>query len=508
MTAKQEKPAEFSKFRSALWPIHTYELKKFIPMGLIMFFILFNYTVLRDTKDTLVATAPGGGIELIPFLKSWCVLPSAILFVILYSKLVNIFSQEKLFYIIVSTFLIFFGSFAFVIYPNQEFLHPSLELIESLKSEYPRLQWVFPIWGSWSYSLFYIFSELWGSVMISLLFWQYANEITRTYEAKRFYAMFGLLANFALIASGMVVRYFSNVRGSLPADVDPWGYSLNYLMSAVVICGTLAMLVYRWMQTNVLTDKRFYDAAVVEDTPKKKKKPKLSVGESFAYLFKSPYIGLIALLVLSYGISINLVELVWKKQVQLEFLGDPNGYNGFMGAFSSCTGLVTIILILLTKGIVGKFGWFKGAIIPPIALGVTGAMFFMFVLFGDLGPLAALTQLTHMTPLYLAVLIGAAQNILSKGTKYSLFDPTKEMAYIPLDQELKTKGKAAVDVIGGRLGKATGGYIAIMLFVITGGSIQDIAPYLAIVVGAVLVMWMVAVKLLAKRYDALVQDEK
>eukprot|EP01036_Dinobryon_divergens_P056399 gene56399-75300_t len=32
----------------------------------------------------------------------------------------------------------------------------------------------------------------------------------------------------------------------------------------------------------------------------------------------------------------------------------------------------------------------------------------------------------------LAVLVGAAQNVLSKGAKYALFDPCKEVAYIPL----------------------------------------------------------------------------
>jgi AAA family ATP:ADP antiporter len=63
------------------------------------------------------------------------------------------------------------------------------------------------------------------------------------------------------------------------------------------------------------------------------------------------------------------------------------------------------------------------------------------------------------TPLMLAVIIGAAQNIVSKGAKYALFDPCKEAAYIPLDSESKTKGKAAVDVVGGVLGKSGGSIV-------------------------------------------------
>ena len=101
-------------------------MKKIFPQTLMMFFILFNYTILRDTKDVLVVTAPKSGAEIIPFLKTYVQLPAAIAFTFLYSILSNRMPQEKVFKAVVSVFLAFFGSFAAFIYPNRGLLHPNV----------------------------------------------------------------------------------------------------------------------------------------------------------------------------------------------------------------------------------------------------------------------------------------------------------------------------------------------------------------------------------------------
>lgn len=118
----QTKPAEFGRWRSMLWPIHAFELKKFLPMFFLFFFINFNYTILRDTKDTLIVTSAGA--ETITFLKFWGVVPGAVVFMLLFTKLSNVFSRERLFMGLMASFGIFFGLFALFLYPNREAISP------------------------------------------------------------------------------------------------------------------------------------------------------------------------------------------------------------------------------------------------------------------------------------------------------------------------------------------------------------------------------------------------
>lgn len=494
------KPAEFGKLRSFFWPVHSYELKKLLPMFVMFLCISFNYTILRDTKDTLIVTASGA--ETIPFLKVWGVVPCAIIFMLAYAKLSNILSKENLFYVTIAPFLVFFALFATVLYPNRELLHPNASA-DWIQSVLPTgLAGLVGCYRNWTFTVFYILSELWGSAVLSLMFWGFANEISRVHEAKRFYTLLGLGANVALLLSGPAIYHFSNIKDRLPPGVDPWQVSLNYLMSMVVAAGVITVGIYWWMNRNVLSDPRFYDPT--EEKKGKKSKPKMGVLESFAYLAKSKYILSIAILVIAYGICINLVEVTWKGQLKLQY-PNYNDYSAFMGIFSTATGAVTIVMMFFGGWLIRKKGWGFAAMVTPVVLLVTGAGFFSFVIFRD--SLGGMISYLGTTPLMLAVLFGMAQNIMSKSTKYSLFDPTKEMSYIPLDQESKVKGKAAIDVVGARLGKSGGSFIQQGLLVAF-GTIAAITPYVAIAMFGFIIAWMFAVRSLNRQFLALTSETK
>merc|ERR1712118_132623 len=74
-------------------------------------------------------------------------------------------------------FIAFFGSFAFVLYPLQDFLHPTEFAQWLLEQAGPRFSAPIAILRNWTYCLFYVMAELWGSVVVSVLFWGFANQI-------------------------------------------------------------------------------------------------------------------------------------------------------------------------------------------------------------------------------------------------------------------------------------------------------------------------------------------
>ena len=485
-----------SSLKEILWPIERSELKLFIPMSFLMLCILFNFGALRSIKDSLVV--PNIGAEVISFLKLWLVLPSTIIFTLIYVKLSNMFDYEYLFYLIVSFFLGFFLIFTYVLYPDQDFYHPNLEYAQGLAEAYPNFKWFILIASKWSYALMYVFCELWSAVVINLLFWQYANNIFDTTLAKRFYPILGMVGNIGLIMAGSVLVTFSNIPFGVDGEIlDKYSLKqsslvLQPIMTTIIISGCVAMGLYRYINKYLVkTDKLGNLLSHTQDDTR----TKLSVIDSVKLILRSKYIGYIVILLLCYGLAINILEGPWKARVR-ELYPNTVDYINFMGRFNIYMGISCVVVALIGSNILRKFSWLTAALITPGIIACTGIIFFVFVIYAnDIGMIGS------YSPIYLAVIIGAIQNILSKSTKYTLFDSTKEMTYIPLSLELRTKGKAAVEVIGLKFGKSLGAFSQSFMFILMPASTFDsVTVYLMVIFVLIIILWVWDVRELNKEY--------
>lgn len=489
---------KFGPIRSLFWPIHASERKKIIPMLLMIFFICFNYNILRNMKDALVVTASGA--EVIPFIKVWVMLPSAVLITLLFAKLSNRFSQEKVFYIMISGFLFMFGMFAFVIYPMHDSLHP-YEMAKQAEAALPAgFRGLIAMCCNWSFTCFYVLCELWGSAILSVMFWGFANEVVKVSEARRFYGVLGVAGSISTILSAQLAIFISQtdmVNTNIALGGDTWEQTLTILVSVIIISGILTMGIFYWMSRKVLTDPCFDEFH--HNKKEIKKKRKLSVRESFSYLSNSKYLACIAVIVFSYNLVINLVEIVWKDQLRVLYPA-PADYNNYMSNVTTVLGIVATVTALFMAKIINSIGWTWTALITPLMMLVTCFGFFSCIFFPD--QLAGIfTVMAGLTPLALAAFFGGAQNSLSKAAKYSVFDMTKEMAFIPLSHESKLKGKAAIDGVGSRLGKSGGSLVhqGLLMFF---GTVASSAPYVAAILLVVIVLWITAVRTLGVMFNA------
>ncbi len=480
--------AKKSSWIKTIWPIKRVELKKVIPLLSLKFLASMVYSILTCMKDTLVVTANHSGAEVIPVLKGWVVFPLSILCAVGYTKLSNTFKRSTLFYSIVSVFLLIIFVYGFYLYPNIETLSPH-ESANWLTAKWGAQfgHWI-SVYRNWIHSLFFVTAELWAQIVIFILYWGFVNHICQVKESRRTYNLFIAAGDLATIAAGPLTLYYTKFGQN-------YTHSLQSLITYVLICGVLILGLFWWMNRYVLSDKRYYDPKVTKHSLNEK--TKLTLRQSVKHIFSSKYLLAIAALVVGCALTINMIEVTWKAHLKMLY-PSASEYQAFIAKMTFIVGIVALFTVLfLGNNFLARFGWHFSAQITPVVVGVSGVIFFALCLFKNhLHPFATLFGLT---PLALIVMFGAFQNIISKVVKYSFFDSTKEMAYIPLDQELKVKGKAAIDMVGSRLGKSSSSWIQIFFLQIAGtGSILSTTPYLLPIVFAVAAYWCHSARYLSR----------
>ena len=487
---------DFKNLRQFFWPIRNEEIKFFVPMALLMATVLFNLGLLKSLKDSLIVASIGA--EAISFLKMYIVLPIAVIFTFIYVGLSNKFPLQKVFYIIIVVFIFIFFLFGFVFFPEYERYHISVFKQDQLIKMYPLGKWLILLFAKWSYVLIYIIAELWSVVVINLMFWQYANNYLDTAQAKRFYPFLSMIGNLGLFAAGNTLIYCTNCYNFTPTirayfkieesaeDV----ITIQLVISVIIFACILAIFLMRYI-TYILSTTHI-------TTNKKSPKLKLSLIQSIMLVIRSKYIRYITLLVICYGLAINVIESSWKSKVR-SFYPSIKEYIYFMGHFNIWIGISCVLFTLLSSFLLRQYRWKYLALATPLLIGISGGIFFGLVVF--------LNQNNSIIvePLLYAVIVGAFQNIISKSTKYTLFDVSKEMTYIPLDQELKIKGKAAVEIVGSKFGKSLGAGIQVLLFTLDPfATFDSISHILMIIFIIIICIWLMTIGKLEKEYNKLV----
>ncbi|QEK39022.1 Npt1/Npt2 family nucleotide transporter [Candidatus Nesciobacter abundans] len=464
------------------------ERKRFFTFLSIIVLTLFNSSVLKTLKDSVISSQESG-IEVVHYVKLFMVMPFSFLFIFLYEKLNSIYSRQKVTYIIFGLFGLFFFLYGTLIYPLRTYMHPSVSSIRALKESYPYFKWIFVAYGSWTFMFFYLFAELWSAICLNLIFWQLTNHTMTLKQGTYSYVYLSVWGNIGLALGGAATSFlFRSVYFSF-GNIFCF---LNVLVTSVVI----AIIFLYYILYSKILDPKIVENLNVSNTSKKKK---LSFYSSIRVVFSSKYLILMMMLVFCYHVSANLIEVTWKACLKL-LSGNDSKFASYMGNMHFTVGIVSIILCEIPKYLVKKFSWRFCARLTPMVISVFSGLFFL-VLYNDS------LYFVRNYGLLIVIICGSMNYILGKIMKYSLFDPTKELAYIPLSSELKDKGKPFIDVFVSRLSKAFSAFIQALFLMIFPDSTQiTIANKLLYVVVIFMVVWFLVINRLSEKYEKLISQ--
>jgi len=478
----------FKVWVNFILPIAKKERKKVLLLLLLKFLISFVYCILTSLKDTALITAPYSGAEAVPVIKGYIIFPISIGVFMLYTKLSNHFKQSTLFYGIILTFFTFVLLYGFVLYPNVHKISPhGIANWLNVYTQGKYLHWI-AVLRHWIHVLFFIVAELWGQVVIVILYWSFVNNIYKIHEAKRLYAILIAAGDIAMIISAPLILHYTKIYKNCDFLL-----TVQALISYVAILCVLVMVTY-WSVDRMVA----LEASQEKHLDPRAKKLRLSFLESLRHVFSSRHLVAIAVMMIACGLSINILEGTWKSYLK-EAFPKSSDYQEFTSKLNFWTGIIAFCLsFFVSGGIIRRFGWNITAKIPPIIIGLTGFLFFLISYCKNHMPCLFNAFGTNLV--FYIVILGGIQSLLAKVVKYTFYDKTLQIAYIPLDPETKIKGKAAVDLLGSRLGKAGSSWIqTALLYLCQTNSIQPLSGVLCIFLLITTIFWYQAVNFVGKQ---------
>ena len=409
------------------WPsINKEDARKFGILAVALLCLIGSYWMLRILKDTIFFTiafpealgwVANQGSKFQPLAKMYS-LVAVFLSIIVYTRLVDLFRKDQLFYVIGSFYITLFGCISAVLFANE---YGMLGSTEFSKTVLATTGWVS-----------YLSIESFGSIMIPL-FWSFVVSITKTESAK---------VGFPIIVAGAQIGSIAGSALNIVSD-SFGGQSGLLLIGCALIIGNMFLISY-FMKTTPPALLEGKKVAEKHDAHHKKEGFVESMVSGIRLLFTRPYLFGVLLCSTLYEVIVTIVD--YQMKALAAPLMSSAKFANFLGWFGVCVnGLAFLLALLGTSYVMKRFGLKFCLLLYPAGLGIALAILYGYYLSSP-----------NPTELLWAISIVV---IFGKGLSYAVNNPAKEMMYIPTSKDAKFKAKGWIDMFGGRTAKAGGSVI-------------------------------------------------
>jgi len=292
----------------------------------------------------------------------------------------------------------------------------------------------------------YVWKDVHVVVLIEIL-WSFANVLFKTESARWMYGLFCAAGSVGSLVGNLSVGWLALRFGSAAS-----------LLFVLPLFGTQAVI------------GRILGRQI--ELPKSSAKAAGSFAEGVAMLRRSRYLVALLLLVGTVQLVVNLVDFQFNVALQRAY-PDTDARTALIGQVYAVIDGSSLMLQLATGLVIKAVGVRRTLLVIPVLLG------------------AALVG-TLLTPVFLVM---ATLKVASKALDYSLFRAAKELLYIPLSYDEKTRGKAFIDMMTYRVSK--GGASLLVAALVGVGATVGLATL------GLLVVWSALTVRVTRRYEAL-----
>lgn len=514
-----ERIAEERKWLFGAVRLAPVEIPKFTFMAIISWSIIYIYSLLRAFKDAF--TLDRQDVSCIYYMKTFLIPIVVIIANLILQKLYTKYTNKTILKNIFLFFGVYFLIYGFLILPFRDYIEAGtyfyLDIYSDGQMSYKSLEYLSApcgIFFRWTSSLHFIMSEVWGAIVLSVLYMSFANDICPIRQFTRFIPLLLIIGNTGLFASALTVFSYFKLKGIVSYNVGNYIISLFFSIFAGI--SVLCYYLMSYLEKNILSRPLY----IVQDTTKKTKK-KVGFVDGLKTAFTSKVAIGMCTLVAAYNIMTNLTEVnnksCIKKSAKINNSDIEAHVLSRQVVEQSAVSLSVIILLISPfQRLIQYSGWFTMAIIPPIYAVVFSSILMILAsgnaseeYTGVIPSLGAIFKklmpfLSIRVEEWLGLLIVAGYKIM----KYGPFDLSKETIGRRIDNEYRPRFKGIYDGIFGKIGKSVGSLITIIL-----GSVFDCSKDLrevALIYWAIMLVlsvgWFISVFYLSRKYDESVKN--